>query len=147
MVRFTVYYKVHRDTGSFRNTILCIGHLCGVRPWALMLFFICAWIKDWVNNREAGDLRHPCTHYVVTVMSSYHPHWTAVYFWSSAGCDRCRVWQHSFTLIAQFMGPTWGPSGTDRTQVGPMLAPENFAIWAILEVMFSSASYFTATCF
>ena len=38
------------------------------------------------------------------------------------------------TLIARFMGPTWGPSGADRTQVGPMSAPwidrhcENF--WA-----------------
>ena len=31
------------------------------------------------------------------------------------------------TLIARFMGPTWGPSGTDRTQVGPMLAP-----WTLL---------------
>ena len=27
------------------------------------------------------------------------------------------------TLIARFMGPSWGPSGADRTQVGPMLAP------------------------
>ena len=26
------------------------------------------------------------------------------------------------TLIARVMGPTWGPSGADRTQVGPMLA-------------------------
>ena len=26
-------------------------------------------------------------------------------------------------LIAMFMGPTWGPPGADRTQVGPMLAP------------------------
>ena len=26
------------------------------------------------------------------------------------------------SLIAKFMGPTWGPSGADRTQVGPMLA-------------------------
>ena len=26
------------------------------------------------------------------------------------------------TLIARFMGPTWGPPGDDRTQVGPMLA-------------------------
>ena len=26
-------------------------------------------------------------------------------------------------LIARFMGPTWGLSGADRTQVGPMLAP------------------------
>ena len=25
------------------------------------------------------------------------------------------------TLIARFMGPAWGPSGTDRTHVGPML--------------------------
>ena len=28
---------------------------------------------------------------------------------------------------ARFMGPTWGPSGADRTQVGPMLAP-----WTLL---------------
>ena len=27
------------------------------------------------------------------------------------------------TLISRFMGPTWGPSGADRAQVGPMLAP------------------------
>ena len=26
--------------------------------------------------------------------------------------------------IARFMGPTWGPSGADRTQVGPMLSHE-----------------------
>ena len=26
-------------------------------------------------------------------------------------------------LIARFMGPTWGPSGAERTHVGPMLAP------------------------
>ena len=30
-------------------------------------------------------------------------------------------------LIARFMGPKWGPSGADRTQVGPMLAP-----WTLL---------------
>ena len=27
------------------------------------------------------------------------------------------------TLIARLMEPTWGPSGADRTQAGPMLAP------------------------
>ena len=31
------------------------------------------------------------------------------------------------TLIAQIMGPTWGPPGAGRTQVGPMLAP-----WTLL---------------
>ena len=33
----------------------------------------------------------------------------------------------STPMIARFMGPTWGPSGADRTQVGPMLAP-----WTLL---------------
>ena len=37
------------------------------------------------------------------------------------------VFQCGLTLIARFMGPTWGPSGADRTQVGPMLAP-----WTLL---------------
>ena len=38
------------------------------------------------------------------------------------------VWIHRVgPLIARFMGQTWGPSGTDRTQVGPMLAP-----WTLL---------------
>ena len=44
-------------------------------------------------------------------------------------------WNHTFSfkkiwkcpLIARFMGPTWGPSGADMTQVGPM----NFAIWVV----------------
>ena len=33
--------------------------------------------------------------------------------------------------VARFMGPTWGPPGTDRTQVGPMLAP-----WTLLSGYF-----------
>ena len=32
-----------------------------------------------------------------------------------------------YPLIARFMGPTWGPSGTDRSQVGHILAP-----WTLL---------------
>ena len=35
---------------------------------ALMFSLICAWINDWVNNREAGDLRRHRAHYDVTVM-------------------------------------------------------------------------------
>ena len=36
----------------------------------LMFSFICAWINGWVNNREAGDLRHHRAHYDVIVMTS-----------------------------------------------------------------------------
>ena len=32
-----------------------------------------------------------------------------------------------YTLIARFMGPTWDPFGTERAEVGPMLAP-----WTLL---------------
>ena len=37
---------------------------------ALMFSSICAWINDWVNNQEAGDLRHHRSHYDVIVMAS-----------------------------------------------------------------------------
>ena len=35
---------------------------------ALMFSVICAWINAWINNREAGDLRHHRAHYDVMVM-------------------------------------------------------------------------------
>ena len=34
----------------------------------LMFSLICVWINDWVNNREAGDLRRNRAHYDVIVM-------------------------------------------------------------------------------
>ena len=40
------------------------GQWCG----ALMFLLIWAWINSWVNNGEAGGLRHHCAHYNVTVM-------------------------------------------------------------------------------
>ena len=36
---------------------------------ALMLTLICLWLNDWVNNREAGDLRRYRAHYDVIVMT------------------------------------------------------------------------------
>ena len=35
---------------------------------ALMFSLICVWINSWVNNREAGDLRHHRAHYDVIVV-------------------------------------------------------------------------------
>ena len=35
---------------------------------ALVFSLIYAWINDWVNNREAGDLRRQRGHYDVIVM-------------------------------------------------------------------------------
>ena len=40
------------------------------------------------------------------------------------------TYEIDISLIARFMGPTWCPPGTDRTQVGPMVAP-----WTLLSGM------------
>ena len=46
----------------------CAGNKKGQWRGALMFSLICVWINDWVNNREAGDLRRYRAHYDVTVM-------------------------------------------------------------------------------
>ena len=48
----------------------CAGNFLHKGQWreALVFSLICTWINGWVNNGEAGDLRHHGTHYDVTVM-------------------------------------------------------------------------------
>ena len=41
----------------------------------------------------------------------------------TGGCTKEWRLPAVLSLIARSLGPTWGPSGADRTQVGPMLAP------------------------
>ena len=55
--------------------------------------------------------------YIVSYLTPYQP---VLYI------HRPQSWP-ALSLIASFMGPTWGPTGADRTQVGPMLAP-----WTLL---------------
>ena len=43
--------------------------------------------------------------------------------------------QKVISLIRRFMGPTWGPSGSTRTQVGPMLAPWTLLPGYLLDIM------------
>ena len=45
---------------------------------ALMFSLICAWIKGWVNTREAGYLRRHRAHHDVTVMCVTKEHWGLV---------------------------------------------------------------------
>ena len=48
------------------------------------------------------------------------PHRTIYY------CSGSYIWA-LISLIARFLEPTWSPSGADRSQVGPMMAP-----WSLL---------------
>ena len=70
IIRKCCFMMISSNENMFRVT----GPLCGESPhkglWrgALMFPLICIRINGWVNNREAGDLRRPHTHYDVIVM-------------------------------------------------------------------------------
>ena len=90
---------------------------------ALMFSLICTRINDWVNNREAGDLRRHLGHYDVNVMLNIH--------WLSGGfddnicmlCNRIHValssklsqhnycWWLGTLLTSRHLQPCWMPSG------------------------------------
>ena len=53
--------EIHRSPVNFPHK--------GQWRGALMFSLIYAWINDWVNNREAGELRRQHGHYDVIVMS------------------------------------------------------------------------------
>ena len=64
------------------------------------------------------------------VSMPWHDHWFASCVVQSSGASewalqirQTLLYVFPGDLIARFLGPTWGPSGADRTQVGPMLAP------------------------
>ena len=76
--------EIHRSPVNFPHK--------GQWRWALMFTLICARMKGWVNNREAGDLRRYRVHYDVIVMCAL-----------LAVCDSCvaewsRVFEQEFTF-------------------------------------------------
>ena len=50
-----------------------------------------------------------------------------VMWFEAAAPPFCQLTAANGSLIARFMGPIWRPSGADRTQMDPMLAP-----WTLL---------------
>ena len=77
------------------------------------------WITLIDKSRAYHQLLH-CTHIRL------HPLTVTTTVTGSSSAARHTEWiQPIETLITRFMGPTWSPSGADRTQIGPMLAPWN----------------------
>ena len=52
-------------TSSNGNIFRITGNLCREFTRALMFSLICTWTNVWINNGEAGDLRHHCAHHVM----------------------------------------------------------------------------------
>ena len=61
---------------------------------ALMFSLIYVWIRDWVNNREAGDLRRYRAHYDVIIMkvSVMLPCYAFIMVCLSVLCYNCTGW-------------------------------------------------------
>ena len=63
--------NIFRVTGPLCGEFTGPGEFSAQRPVtrSVMFSLIYAWIHDWVNNREAGDLRRHRGHYDVIVMN------------------------------------------------------------------------------
>ena len=64
---------------------------------------------------------HNCT-YKVNVLVKQDCMWNCYFMWT---LWRYYAWNHNSAQIVRFMWPTWGPPGSCRLQVGPMLATWN----------------------
>ena len=95
----------------------------------------CVITSEWFHNRFLpigkqliiwGLLMHV---YLIYIMQGYRK---VISNWDkklpSSGMARIKTQaSQELTLIASFMGPIWDPSGANRAQMGPMLAP-----WTLL---------------
>ena len=102
-----------------------------------------AWIL-WIIlgtycGTDSSIYQHQSMMFNIYVLSPYHrcsfphdggfsvfTHWWSSSMMHTGMMPMFHMWQGR-TPIARFMGPTWSPSGANRTQVGPMLAP-----WTLL---------------
>ena len=62
------FFRVTGHLRGIHRSPVNSPHKCQGRG-AFMFALICAWIKSWVNNGEAGDLSRHCAHYDVIVMT------------------------------------------------------------------------------
>ena len=72
--------EIHRSPVNFPHK--------GQWRGALMFSLIYAWINDWVNNRQAGDLRRQHSHYDVIVMLGILCHRWIAQFSPMAHCTQ-----------------------------------------------------------
>ena len=60
-------WKLFRVTGPLCGEITDHPHKDKCRRTA-MFSLICAWTNGWINNQDAGDLRHYCAQYDIILM-------------------------------------------------------------------------------
>ena len=95
---------------SKKTSKLRITGLCAEKsPMTIMFSLICIWINDWVNNREAGDLRRHFAHCDIIVMIMFnisHLHITTI---KSREHDKLKnpSVRHPVDILASASFDTW----------------------------------------
>ena len=120
-----IMLKVESKTFDMKINVICEKWLHNILPQETDMF--CSANPEQWNPVQIWHIaalwRHLASKILVRIGS-----WSFVaYFASSLYPESmlayCRLRPTGTTLIARFMGSTWGLSGADRTQVGPILAP------------------------
>ena len=81
-------------------------------------------LKRHITDFASSTIRLQWSHRLFVVTGWHVSALKDIILWWLLSASPCTALQG---LIARFLGPTWGPSGADRTHVGPMLAP-----WTLL---------------
>ena len=81
------------------------------------------------GNKDNWNLRSGQVNFSLSSVWPYGPHYSSLYFpvFDKTLIFNNTVWFLILKNYPKFRGPTWGPPGTCRPQVGPILAP-----WALL---------------
>ena len=114
---------------------------------ALIFSLICAWTNEWVNNRNAGDLKHHRSHNDVTVMAESIAMSRCQYDtslrWRHNGCDSVSNHQPHHCLFNRLFGCrskktsklsvtglcVWNSQGTGEFPTQMASYAENVSIW------------------
>ena len=119
------------DNLSSRNDILFAGRFCKepriFLGWHRRFVCILRYFSVFVRKVHAMHAIEYAYAFITKDFMWIHVVYLSMLLWHGSlvlqewyGCPKYQ-WR-DIPLIARFMGPTWGPSGADRTQVGPMLA-------------------------
>ena len=120
--------------------------LSATRYYLDLFWLIVDWnkLKWYLNQNPNMTFEINVSKYVVCKMATilFRPQYIEN---SSSMCGKYNVYEKYrlwTTLIARFMGPTWGPSGSCRPHVGPM----NLAIWEVINVYMMTSWHGHASC-
>ena len=126
------WYFLHSENCSIKLWSVSIRNACVIQtPFARYgtLTPLCVVVEDYFENIKNGLMQTPSIsrknislHYPIHLLMSSWLIWGIIFHAYDIDCE-----VFALSLIAGIMGTTWGPSGAERTEVGPMLAP-----WTLL---------------